>query len=56
MQGSPTQDAHDDTMNDLITDLAGAIVGAGIGVWLIRRNEKKGEHWKIADEVGKMTT
>lgn len=52
MQGSPTQDAHDDTMNDLITDLAGAIVGAGIGVWLIRRNEKRGEHWKIADEVG----
>lgn len=52
MQGSPTQDAHDDTMNDLITDLAGAIVGAGIGVWLIRRNEKKGEHWKIADELG----
>ena len=56
MQGSPTQDAHDDTMNDLLTDTAGAIVGAGIGVWLIRRNEKKGEHWKVADEVGKMTT
>jgi len=52
MQGSPTQDAHDDTMNDLFTDTAGAIVGAAIGVWLIRRNEKKGEHWKIADEVG----
>lgn len=56
MQGSPTQDAHDDTMNDLITDLAGAIVGAGIGVWLIRRNEMKGEHWKVADEIGKMTS
>lgn len=55
MQGSPTQDAHDDTMNDLITDLLGAIAGAGIGVWLIRRNEKKGGHWKIADEVEKMT-
>jgi uncharacterized membrane protein YjdF len=55
MQGSPTQDAHDDTMNDLITDLLGAIVGAGIGVWLIRRNEKKGGHWKIAEEVEKMT-
>lgn len=52
MQGSPTQDAHDDTMNDLITDTLGGIVGAGIGVWLIRRNEKKGGHWKIADEVG----
>lgn len=23
MQGSPTQDAHDDTMNDLFTDNAG---------------------------------
>jgi len=55
MQGSPTQDAHDDTMNDLITDLLGAIVGAGIGVWLIRRNEKKDGHWKIADEGEKMT-
>ncbi|MGF7118333.1 hypothetical protein [Methanobacterium oryzae] len=54
MQGSPTQDAHDDTMNDLFTDTAGAIVGAAIGVWLIRRNEKKGEHWKVADEVGEL--
>ena len=42
MQGSPTQDAHDDTMNDLITDHLGAIAGAAIGVWLIRRNDKKG--------------
>ncbi len=55
MQGSPTQSPHDDTMNDLFTDTLGAIVGAGIGVWLIRRNEKKGGHWKVADEVGKMT-
>lgn len=55
MQGSPTQDAHDDTMNDLITDLLGAIVGAGIGVWLIRRNENKGGHWKVAEEIDQMT-
>jgi len=55
MQGSPTQSPHDDTMNDLFTDTFGAIVGAAIGVWLIRRNEKKGGHWKIADEVEKMT-
>ncbi len=54
MQGSPTQDAHDDTMNDLITDTLGGIVGAGIGIWLIRRNEKKGEHWKVADKVGEI--
>jgi hypothetical protein len=52
MQGSPTQDAHDDTMNDLIMDTLGGIVGAGIGVLLIRRNEKHGGHWKVADEVG----
>lgn len=55
MQGSPTQDAHDDTMNDLITDLLGAIAGAGIGVWLIRRNENKGGHWKVAEEIDQMT-
>ena len=51
MQGSPTQDALDDTMNDLFTDTAGAIVGAVIGVWLIRRAEKKGSHWEVADEI-----
>jgi hypothetical protein len=54
MQGSPTQDPLDDTMNDFFTDTAGGIVGAALGVWLIHRNEKKGEHWKVADEVGKM--
>ncbi|MGZ7069095.1 MAG: hypothetical protein ACXVHT_12390, partial [Methanobacterium sp.] len=40
MQGSPTQNAIDDTMNDLFTDTAGGIVGALIGILLIRRNEK----------------
>ncbi len=54
MQGSPTQSPLDDTMNDFFTDTAGAIVGAAIGVWLIRRNEKKGGHWKVADEVGEL--
>lgn len=54
MQGSPTQDAHEDTMNDLFTDTAGGIVGAIIGVLLIRRSEKKGSHWKVADEIEKM--
>jgi hypothetical protein len=54
MQGSPTQNAIDDTMNDLFTDTAGGIVGAAIGVWFIRRNEKKGEHWRVADEVGEL--
>ncbi len=54
MQGSPTQDAHDDTMNDLFMDAFGAIAGAAIGVWLIRRNDKKGDHWNVADKVGEI--
>lgn len=54
MQGSPTQDAHNDTMNDLFTDTAGGIVGALLGVLLIRRAEKKDGHWKVADEIEKM--
>ncbi len=52
MQGSPTQSALDDTMNDFFMDTIGGIIGAGLGVLLIRRNEKKGEHWKVADEIG----
>ncbi|MCK9150613.1 hypothetical protein [Methanobacterium alcaliphilum] len=54
MQGSPTQDPLDDTMNDLFTDTAGAIVGALIGVLLIKRAERKGGHWKVADGIEKM--
>ncbi len=54
MQGSPTQDPLNDTMNDLFTDTAGGIVGALIGVLLIRRAEKRGEHWMVADEIAKM--
>ncbi|MGB9937254.1 MAG: hypothetical protein ACPK7O_05990 [Methanobacterium sp.] len=54
MQGSSTQSPLDDTMNDFFTDTAGGIVGAALGVWLIRRNEKKGKHWKVADEVGEL--
>jgi len=54
MQGSPTQDAHDDTMNDLFTDTAGGIVGALIGILLIRRAEKENGHWKVADGIEKM--
>lgn len=56
MQGSPTQNAHDDTMNDLFTDTAGGIVGALLGVLFIRRAEKTGGHWKVADEIEKMGT
>jgi hypothetical protein len=32
-------------------DTIGGIIGAGIGVLLIRRNENKGEHWKVVDEI-----
>jgi hypothetical protein len=41
-------------MNDLFTDTAGGIVGALLGVLLIRRAEKKGEHWKVVDSIEKM--
>ena len=51
MQGSPTQDPLDDTMNDLFTDTAGGIVGALLGVFLIRRSEREGGHWKVANEI-----
>jgi hypothetical protein len=54
MQGSPTQNAHEDTMNDLFTDTAGGIVGALVGVLFIRRAEKKGEHWEVVDKIEKM--
>jgi hypothetical protein len=54
MQGSPTQDPLDDTMNDLFTDTAGGIVGALLGVLLIRRAEREGGHWKVADEIENM--
>jgi hypothetical protein len=54
MQGSPTQDAIDDTMNDLFTDTLGGIVGAALGVFFIRRAEKSGGHWKVADEIERM--
>ncbi len=54
MQGSPTQDAHEDTMNDLFTDAAGSIVGALLGVFFIRRAEKRGSYWKVADQIEKM--
>ncbi len=54
MQGSPTQNAIDDTMNDLFTDTLGGIVGALIGILLIRRAEKRGDHWRVADEIESM--
>ena len=54
MQGSPTQNAIDDTMNDLFTDTAGGIVGALLGVYFIRRAEKRGDHWHVADEIEEM--
>lgn len=54
MQGSPTQSPLDDTMNDFFTDTLGGIVGAILGVLLIRRAEKEGGHWQVADRIEKM--
>lgn len=41
-QGSPEMNALNDTMIDLITDTFGAIFGAFLGLWIIGRNNKKG--------------
>jgi hypothetical protein len=45
--------ALDDTMIDLFTDTVGGIVGALLGILLIRRAEKAGGHWKVADGMVK---
>jgi len=42
-QGSPIMNPLEDTMADLFTDLMGGIAGAIIGIFLIKRAEKKGK-------------
>jgi hypothetical protein len=49
-QGSMYETPLVDTMHDLYIDAFGAIIGAGIGVWLIRRAEKDGEN-NLIDEL-----
>ena len=41
-------------MNDLFTDTLGGIVGAFVGILLIRRAEKIGDHLRVADEIETM--
>jgi hypothetical protein len=48
-QGSIYESPLVDTIHDLYTDAFGAIIGAGIGVWLIRRNDSGKNH--IIDEL-----
>jgi hypothetical protein len=52
-QGSPTASALADTMQDLYVDAFGGIFGALIGVWIIRREEKKGDKHLI-DELAEL--
>jgi hypothetical protein len=53
-QGSSTQNPLDDTMNDLFTDALGGIFGAVLGVWLIKRAEKKGQCMEWVDEFAQL--
>ncbi len=53
-QGSLTQNPLDDTMSDLFTDALGGIIGALIGVFFIRRAEKKGQCIEWVDEFAEL--
>jgi hypothetical protein len=46
-QGSMFESPLVDTMHDLYLDAFGAIFGAGIGVWFIRRSKKSGKNHLI---------
>lgn len=52
-QGSPLSPPLEDTMLDLFFDSIGGIVGAALGVWIIRRDEKKGDTHLI-DEIAQL--
>ncbi|QHN06337.1 hypothetical protein FZP57_04130 [Methanothermobacter sp. THM-1] len=53
-QGSPTMSPLDDTMFDLMTDLAGGIFGALAGVLIIRRAEKKNYCLDLVTEIAEL--
>lgn len=40
-----------DTMEDLFVDTLGGILGAAIGIILIKREEKKGRELEMLDEL-----
>ncbi len=52
-QGSPLASGLADTMQDLYVDAFGGIFGAVIGVWIIKREEKKGDKHFI-DEIAEL--
>jgi hypothetical protein len=52
-QGSQTEDALHDTMNDLIVDFIGGLVGAGLGVYFISKAEKK-QNPRLKELVGEI--
>lgn len=49
-QGSLVEDAHHDTMNDLIADFIGGLTGAFVGAWYISYKQKTAK--KRLDEMG----
>jgi len=53
-QGSPSMNPLADTMADLFTDVLGGIAGAIIGIFLIKRAEKKGQCGEWVDEIAKL--
>jgi len=50
-QGSMVASPLADTMEDLFVDTVGGILGAAIGVILIKREEKKGKELEVIDEL-----
>ncbi|HII83500.1 MAG TPA: hypothetical protein HA271_01385, partial [Methanobacterium subterraneum] len=50
-QGSMVASPLADTMEDLFVDTLGGILGAAIGIILIKREEKRGRELEILDEL-----
>lgn len=50
-QGSMVASPMADTMEDLFVDTLGGILGAAIGIILIKREERKGKELEIIDEL-----
>ncbi len=50
-QGSMVASPLADTMEDLFVDTLGGILGAAIGIILIKREEKKGRELEVIDEL-----
>lgn len=54
-QGSMSASALVDTIQDLYVDTLGALIGAALGVFFIRRAEKRGENLEVVKEIEALT-